>query len=180
MKTYEDFYLEQLMPLYKKQEELDAEKVRRLTLLESHFQEQLDQLYGQKLELRRNCQRENDILESMMRELRQDSTPEAATRRTELKRKETQNLQERDSAIALVEASIRKVTAQNRTDRTRLHLDLTEKRCRLRELIAARKKDHGRMLHEAIVQERQQWSPLKRWIFRRFFWVDKPKKGGEV
>lgn len=179
MKTYEDFYLEQLLPLYKQIEELNAEKARRYTRLENDHEQQLEQLEGQIQELEANCKRENHLLENMIFELREDLSPEAAERRKELTRKMEQNRLEMRNGKAVVEASIRKVNAKYRTDKVHLCDEMHDKKDRIYGLMGARRRDFNRQRREEIKKARQEWSPLKRWIFRRFFWVDKEQEGGD-
>lgn len=94
--------------------------------------------------------------------------------------KQQKNKLEMQDAIDLVDASIRKVNARYRTDKVHLCNEMHDKKARLQLLISARNKDYKRMRYEEIMKRRHQWNPLKRWIFRRFFWVSEEKKGGEV
>lgn len=180
MMTREDFYLEQLVPLFKEMDKLADEKDQRYASIEADHERRLAKLYELKQELRTACAAKNQELDKSIYELRGNLSSEAEARRLDMRHEQQQNNLQMKQGLDSIDASIRKVNAQYRADKVRLCDELREKKYRLQHLIGSRNADYKRRHYEQIMERRHQWNPLKRWIFRRFFWVSEEKKGGEV
>jgi hypothetical protein len=176
MTSYEQFYLEQILPISKQIEELSAEKARRYAALHARHLKDLEQLQEQKNELRIRCAETNKELNRQIFDLQGDLSPEAAARRQELTEQQHRNRLELTRHLDLCEVSIITVCGEYRNAKVRLCEEMHEKQRRLYELHGARNRDFRRRRHVESRDGRQDWSRLKRWIYRRFF----AEKGGEA
>ena len=180
MMTREDFYLEQLVPLYKRISDLEDERRRRYARLETEYEKQLEQLDAQRQELREKYARENQLLQQMRDAADGEATTDTADRNREVTQRQHCCRLEMLQAMDVINASMRKVSAQYRMDKKNLAGTMSAQVSQLYQLIGLRRRDFEQQLSLQKHQGRQEWGAVKRWIYRTFFAPEVRKKGGEV
>ena len=173
MMTYEEFYDEKLLPVYARLKEHAQRKSDGYAKLKNDFRKGTEELHRRKQELRANCSQENQLLDKMLCDIKGDLSPEADAKRLELRNRQTQNKQETLNAIVAIDMQLHQLSEDYRNAKVQLCIVTNAEEAALYGLIHARKEDYRHMRHQLLYEK---FSPLKRWIYRRFF----ARKGGAV
>lgn len=173
MMTYEEFYDEKLLPVYARLKEHAQRKSDGYAKLHEDFRNNWEKMQRRKGEIRANCAQQNQLLEKMIHELREDLSPEADAKKLELSNRQSQNKLDAREEMARIDTDLHRLAQDYRNAKVQHCITTNAEEQALYSLVHARKKDFEHLHH---LQRVERFSPLKRWIYRRFF----AKKGGAL